>query len=166
MLRSELLPVRGVAPVERSAGRDAPGIRAAEPSDLPAILALLEAAGLPLDGVEEGIDGFVVAETAAGLMGVAGLERHGRDAVLRSVAVDSRMRGSGLGDRLTRRVLKTARKDGVRRVYLLTTTAADYFPRFGFRRVPREEASPGVRESVEFREACPASAVAMALELA
>lgn len=146
-------------------GSEAHVVRAAEASDLPAILGLLRDAGLPPDGVEEWVGGFVVAETAGSVVGVAGLERHGRDGVLRSVAVDARMRGSGLGGRLTRRILEAARRDGIRRVYLLTTTAADYFPRLGFRRIRREEASPEVQESVEFREACPASAVAMALEL-
>jgi amino-acid N-acetyltransferase len=49
----------------------------------------------------------------------------------------------------------------VREVYLLTTTAHAYFPRFGFTRVARDEVAPAVRESEEFRGACPDTAVAM-----
>ena len=140
-------------------------VRRAERSDLPAVLVLLADAGLPSAGVEESFASFVVAEVGGRLVGVAGLEIHGRDGVLRSVAVDPACRGRGLGGRLTRRVLERADDAGLRRVYLLTTTAEEYFLRFGFRRIDRREASPEVRRSVEFRDACPASAVAMALDL-
>lgn len=111
------------------------------------------------------MDGFFVAAADGRLVGVAGLEIHGRDGVLRSVAVDPVVRGAGLGGRLTAAVLEAAQKAALRRVYLLTTTAEDYFPRHGFRRIARQDASPEMQESVEFREACPASAVAMVLDL-
>jgi N-acetylglutamate synthase-like GNAT family acetyltransferase len=44
-------------------------------------------------------------------------------------------------------------------VYLLTTTTAGYFPRFGFARIARAEVPSSVQESVEFTAACPASAI-------
>jgi amino-acid N-acetyltransferase len=140
-------------------------LRTATEGDLAAVKALLERVGLPTAGVVEGLARFVVAEAAGGLVGVAGMEVHGRDGVLRSVAVAPSLQQAGLGRRLTERVLDDARREGLRRVYLLTETAADYFPRYGFRRIARADASPEVQRSVEFREACPASAVAMALEL-
>ena len=55
---------------------------------------------------------------------------------------------------------------GVTRVFLLTTTAATFFPRFGFREVARADVDAAVRDSVEFTTACPASAVAMRADLA
>jgi amino-acid N-acetyltransferase len=141
-------------------------VRPASASDLEAIGRLLEEAELPTAGAEEFLSNFVVAEADGRLLGVAGLEVHDRDGLLRSVAVSAASRGLGLGDRLTRRILDEAGRRGLRRVYLLTTTAADYFPRHGFQRIDREQASPEVKQSVEFREACPASAVAMVLDLA
>jgi amino-acid N-acetyltransferase len=141
------------------------GIRPATSDDLPAIARLLEEAGLPTAGVADALGGFVVAEQDGALVGVAGLEVHGRDGVLRSVAVVPWVRGSGLGGLLTERILEDARRAGLRRLYLLTTTAADYFPRYGFRVIDRQAASPEVRASIEFRDVCPASAVAMALAL-
>lgn len=140
-------------------------LRSASPSDLPAVEALLEAADLPVAGVAESLDGFIVAEAGGELVGAAGLETHGEDGVLRSVVVSASHRGRGLGSRLTERVLEASRGSGLRRVYLLTTTAEGWFPRHGFRRIERRDASPAVRQSVEFREACPASAVAMVLDL-
>lgn len=50
-------------------------------------------------------------------------------------------------------------------LYLLTTMAERYSPRYGFRRIAREDVSAEVQRSVEFRVACPASAVAMLREL-
>jgi amino-acid N-acetyltransferase len=82
-------------------------------------------------------------------------------ALLRSVAVDASVRGSGLGLRLTDAALAMARERGAPAVYLLTTTAERFFPRFGFSRVPREHVPATIRESVEFTSACPASAVVM-----
>ena len=46
-------------------------------------------------------------------------------------------------------------------VYLLTTTADGFFPRFGFSRITRDDVPDSVKGSVEFRSACPASAVVM-----
>ncbi|NIP78167.1 MAG: GNAT family N-acetyltransferase [Gemmatimonadetes bacterium] len=134
-------------------------------ADLPAVERLLESEGLPTVGVAEWLEQFVVAERDGRIEGVAGLEVHDGDGVLRSVAVARASRSRGLGARLTSTALASARRSGLRRVYLLTTTAVDYFPRHGFRRIDRAEASPAVRASVEFREACPDSAVAMVLEL-
>ncbi len=142
-----------------------PRLRPASASDLPAVEALLAAAELPVVGVADFIDRFVVVESDGTLVGVAGLEVHREDGILRSVAVAPSYRGHGLGRRLTEQVLDAARAAGLPRLYLLTTTAAAYFARHGFRRIERADASAVVQRSVEFREACPASAVAMVLEL-
>lgn len=99
------------------------------------------------------------------MVGAVGFELHGVEGVLRSLAVDEARRGAGIGAMLTEVVLEHARVCGVERVFLLTTTAEQYFARRGFRKTTREEASPGVRSSIEFREACPASATAMMLDL-
>lgn len=139
--------------------------REAGVSDLPGVEALLSGAGLPTAGVGEALGGFVVAEVDGRMVGVAGLEVHGGDGVLRSVAVDASQRGQGVGAALTERVIERARAAGLGRLYLLTTTADGYFPRHGFRRTTREAATEEIRNSIEFREACPASAVAMVLEL-
>ena len=50
-------------------------------------------------------------------------------------------------------------------LYLLTTTAPDYFRRLGFRALARRHAPAALRESAEFRGACPDSALLMELTL-
>ena len=98
-------------------------------------------------------------------MGSAGLEHYEPAALLRSVAVRRDLRGTGLGRRLTEATLELSRNLVVAEAYLLTETADLFFPRFRFRPIPRSGVPLGVRRSVEFTSACPASARAMVLDL-
>lgn len=146
------------------AGR--PTIRPALPGDLPSVLALLAAAGLPPEGVSEWLPRFVVVERGGAVVAAAGLEVYGRAGLLRSVVVSPELRGSGLGAALTDRIAADAAAAGVRVLYLLTTTAAEYFPRLGFHRIAREALPEAIAASEELRGACPASAVVMEKPLA
>lgn len=94
-----------------------------------------------------------------------GVEIHGLDALLRSVAVALEVRGTGLGSAITGRALTEARESGLGAVYLLTTTAESFFPRFGFERIGWDLVPARVQESREFRGVCPSSAVAMRARL-
>lgn len=123
--------------------------------------ALLLAAALPLDGVAEHFEHFLVIEVAGVVVGAAGLELYGDYALLRSVVVSSERRRVGCGERLIEAIRDEARSRGVRALYLLTTTAETYFAQRGFTRVPRAQIPADVRASREFVEACPASATAM-----
>jgi amino-acid N-acetyltransferase len=147
------------------------GIRHASPSDLPAIEQLLIEADLPTAGVGEILHAhardFFVAETEAGqqgdplLVGVAGLEVCCDNALLRSVAVRPEWRRHAVGRDLVRRIVSEAEARGLHALYLLTTTAEHYFPRFGFEPIERRDVAPEIAETVEFKSACPATAVAM-----
>ena len=140
----------------------APAVGPMKAGELESVLALLKHLGLPVEGLAEHAGTALVARERGGrIIGSAALEIHGSEALLRSVAVEPTWRGSGLGRRLTEAALALAGRLGLSRVYLLTETAERFFPKFGFREVKRDEVPAGVRESVEFRLACPASAVAM-----
>jgi arsenite methyltransferase len=142
-------------------------LRPATPADLPAARALVESAGLPADGLADQFGAsYTVAVDAAGrIVGVGGVEAHGPYGLLRSVAVDASWRGRGVGEAITRDSIAGAAGAGLAGVYALTTTAADYFPRFGFRRVIRGAVPEPVRASVEFSAACPESADVLHLDL-
>jgi amino-acid N-acetyltransferase len=153
-------------------------LRMAQPGDWLAVESLLADAELPLAGAREHLRDFIVAEGAAAtLLGCAALERYAAVAagveegaarvsgLLRSLAVAPAARGLGLGASLVESLLSAARAQGLADVTLLTTTAAEYFPRFGFQRIAREAAPLAVRDSIEFREACPDSAVVMSRAL-
>lgn len=147
------------------AGTPRVDLRAARPDDLEPVRALLAAAELPLDGVPDDLAQFVVAERDGTIVGAIGLESYGEAGLLRSAVVAPSLRGTGLGERLVRALLETARARGTRELVLLTTTAERWFPRFGFERIARDEAPVALHASEEFRGACPASAVTMRLRL-
>lgn len=143
-----------------------PRVRPAAPADLGEVEQLLTASGLPLDGVREALPTFVVAEAGDAIVGVAGLEVCRETALLRSVAVRPEWRSHGVGRALVTRVISDAEAKGLRALYLLTTTAERYFPSFGFRTIQRDDVPAEVRETAEFRGACPASATVMCRDCA
>ena len=138
-------------------------IEPAAAADAPAVLDLIAACGLPEAGVRDHLDAAVVARADGRIVACAALELYGDGALLRSVAVDHTIRGSGVGQRIVQAALDLAKERGAACVYLLTTTAEHFFPKFGFMPVSRDDVPAGVRQSVEFQSACPASAVVMAL---
>ena len=142
-----------------------PIISPATPVDLPAILELLDRSKLPRAGLDEHVTTTLVAKEGKRLVGTAALELYGDCALLRSVAVAADRRGQGLGLTLTAAALDLARRRGVHTVYLLTETAGEFFPRFGFRPISRTEVAEAVLRSTEFTTACPQSALVMARAL-
>lgn len=126
---------------------------------------MLSVNDLPTDGVAENLSTFLVAEERRQLTGTIGLELFGETALLRSAVVAHVARGNGVGGRLVTHLLDRARELDVSDVYLLTMTAEEYFPRFGFQRVERDSVPDLIKRSVEFTTACPASAAAMHLRL-
>ena len=136
-------------------------MRPATAADREAIERLLVESDLTTHALPDWIDRFWVAEQDGRIAGVAGIELYPDGCLLRSVAVRPDMRGTGLGRALVERALDSARESGARQAYLLTLTAERWFPRLGFREIARDEVPASVRESGEFREACPASAIVM-----
>jgi amino-acid N-acetyltransferase len=143
-----------------------PRLRAATTRDAAAVERLLTASHLPLAGVRESLQDFLVAERDGVLVGVGGLEVCCDNALLRSVAVDPAWRSRGIGRDLVTELIARAEARGIHALWLLTTTADRYFPGFGFRMARREDAPDDVRATAEFREACPASASVMVRDLA
>lgn len=140
-------------------------IEPARPADLPSIVSLLERGHLPLAGIEAHVEAALVAREGARIVGCAAVELYDDAGLLRSVAVDPSSRGQGLGIRLTEAALALARQRGAQTMYLLTETAAEFFPRFGFRAIARDQVATAVRQSAEFTGACPDTAQAMMAEL-
>ena len=136
-------------------------MRTALHTDLPTILELLSDNDLPDAGVADHVEKFILEFNDGQLIACAGLELHGTSALLRSVAVSTSQRSSGLGARLVKAQLEAARALEATSVSLLTTTAEMYFPRFGFEIVPRSTLPTELDNSLELRGICPDSAVAM-----
>ena len=138
-----------------------PAVQHAGAGDFDAIARLLRDQHLPLDGLQDHLATTLVARDGDAIVGSAALEVYGDGALLRSVAVTSTLQHAGLGRILVDAAIDLARARGIPALYLLTTTAERYFPRFGFERIERADVPPGVQRSVEFTSACPASAIVM-----
>ena len=124
-------------------------IRKAAAGDLAGIGELLLSSGLPTEGVAGHLGFFLVAEAGGRIVAAAGLEMGDGCALLRSVTVDPSSRGAGLGVEIVRQALRLASVSGAGSVYLLTTTAAGFFPRFGFTPALRSEVDALFPESAE-----------------
>ena len=104
-------------------------------------------------------------DNANHLVGSSGLEFYGTTALLRSIAVDEKLRGQLLGKTIVEDIIAKAKDAKIKDLYLLTETARDYFLTKGFQDVPREVVPDVIRQSTEFSQVCPASAVVMKLTL-
>jgi len=133
-------------------------IRLARKNDLDEVYALLRECGLPWEGFSDHLATALVLVANDKIVGSAALESYHDGVLLRSVCVSLAFRGQGLGRRIVRRILALS---GNRPCFLLTTTAPKYFEKYGFHIISRDEASPGVRQSIEFKSICPEDAVAM-----
>src|SRR5205823_406956 len=83
-------------------------LRSANSSDLAAVEQLLEASDLPIVGVRDNFDNFVVAEEDGTIAGAVGLEKYGAFGLLRSAVVSPRYRSAGVGRQLVERLLARA----------------------------------------------------------
>jgi amino-acid N-acetyltransferase len=133
--------------------------------DVAAIRMLLADCQLPSTSAELLTENSIVAMVGSRLVGTVALEPYDRLGFLRSLAVAPDYRRRSLGRNLCARMVSRARLLGVEELYLLTTDAEQYFSALGFKRIERGEAPPQVRETSQFRFACPASAVCMTRDI-
>jgi len=136
-------------------------------ADLDPVRALLERCELPTADLRaEHLEHFVVCRRGDQLAGTAGVELHGGDGLLRSLAVAPELRGRRLGHGLWARVLDQATRLGIRRLYLLTTTAETLFSSWGFHRIARDAVPSSIQATAEYSALCPSTATVMAMDLA
>jgi len=70
-------------------------------------------------------------------------------------------RGAGCGKRLVQEAEQYAARSGVKRLYLMTTTAEKFFQSLGYRKLERGAVPEAIRATTEFSSLCPASAAVM-----
>jgi amino-acid N-acetyltransferase len=136
-------------------------IERAGPADTDDVLRLLEEHHLPLDGLRDHVATTLVARQDGHIVGSAALEVYPDGVLLRSVAVAPQLRGHGLGHQLTDAAIGLAQDLQAPAIYLLTTTAERYFPKFGFQPIAPTEVPATVQTSIEFTSACPSTATVM-----
>jgi len=131
--------------------------------EMPLIQSLLETNNLPVSDLNDDIT-FFVEKANNSIIATGGIESAGNDAIIRSIAVDNAYKGKGFGSKITRQLLKYAKETGMKDIYLLTTTAENYFPRYGFKKIDRQAVPVDVKNSSQYKDVCPESAVVMKLD--
>ena len=154
--QTDLLMKRSVSPLE---------VTLAQPQDLEEIRSLLQSQQLPIEDIDDHISFLLARNTANRVVGCCGLECYSSVGLLRSLVVDSAFQGKGLGQQLVQQTLEMAKEKELEVVYLLTTTAAEFFEKLGFDQVYRNEVPMAIQQTKEYAQLCPDSAVVLRLQL-
>ncbi len=130
--------------------------------DATQVICLLTDCDLPASDLDEAaFEHFLGCGSGDELQGVIGLEVHAPYGLLRSLAVSSQARSLGCGQALVEALETRARNLGLSALYLLTTTAEQFFARRGYACVERADVPPQIQATREFASLCPASATVM-----
>lgn len=122
--------------------------------------ALLEQHKLPTSDIDDDKLLYLLMD-GEHLIGTAGLEIFGNHSLLRSVSVVTAQQGKGYGKFISDAIEKYAKEIGIECMYLLTTTAKDFFERQGYCVIDRNTVPEAVKQTAEFSSLCPATAVVM-----
>lgn len=136
-------------------------LRAAKRDDIDYLKSLLRENGLPIDDIPDVFDSLYVCTIDGKRVGVGGFEQYGQDALLRSVAIEEAERNKGYGKLLCEQLLTVARRKGVATVYLLTTTADEFFRQLEFKNVDRDTVPRSIQQTNEFSDLCPSTATCL-----
>jgi amino-acid N-acetyltransferase len=132
----------------------------AETAIRPAILALLQENNLPVSDLDETKALFACLNHGE-VIGTGGLEYFKDCALLRSVSVRKDLQNKGVGKFIVGEIEKVAREKGIRALYLLTTTAKDFFSKEGYETIDRNDVSFEIKNTTEFTAICPSTASVM-----
>ena len=130
-----------------------------------AAIELLKKNNLPTEDLNPGTQLFVVEEGNE-LVGTIAVEYDFNDALLRSLSVAEQKRNAGVGTLLVDFAEGYLKTQGVKTVYLLTTTAEGFFARGGYEIIDRSTVPPFIQRTAEYRFICAATSTVMKKELA
>lgn len=119
---------------------------------------LLDLCQLPSDDIyTQGLQFFGI-KRAGKLVAMIGLEPYESVALLRSLAVLPDYRSLGLARRLVSFIENQAAEQGIEALYLLTTTASNFFKILNYQDVERSVTPLVIQQTAQFSALCPASA--------
>ena len=126
------------------------------------VAALLEACDLPISDLRNGLHADLFGlRTGKKLVGLIGIEHYGTVGLLRSLAVDETHRNNGHGQLLLKHAESWAAQQGIQELFLLTTTAENFFARLGYGRISRSDAPAVIAGTTQFVGLCPSTSAFM-----
>ena len=129
-----------------------------------AAIELLKQNNLPTEDITPGTQLFVV-EDGNEVIATVAVEYDYDDALLRSLSVSEIKRGRGVGSELVPFIEDYVRRQGVRNMFLLTTTAADFFAKRGYKVIDRSNVPEFIQKTKEYSVICASSSTLMKKEL-
>lgn len=121
---------------------------------------LLKKNNLPTEDLHPGTQMFVVEEGDR-VIGTIAVEYDYQDALLRSLSVSEEKRKSGIGAKMVDFMEDYVKQQGVRNIYLLTTTAADFFTKRGYGIIDRGTVPDFIKNTTEYSVICSSSSTVM-----
>jgi N-acetylglutamate synthase-like GNAT family acetyltransferase len=131
-------------------------------SDLHAALA---SSNLPTDDLQDAGRSFFRFVEGNRTLAFGGFELYGEHALLRSIVVLPHGRGQGYGKVAADLLLRKASDAGARTAYLLTTDAAPFFERLGFRAIDRRSAPADILATRQSASLCPSTAALLTRDI-
>lgn len=131
-------------------------IRTACSGDVPAILRLLQGAGVREEGVDKHPENFWVLEEIGDpprIAGTLGMEVHGKWGLLRSFVVERERWNPQVGVKFFLLALSAARERGIDELYLASSGSLPLFEAIGFSEVDDAELPGPIRGSEHLRKA-------------
>ena len=136
-------------------------IRPAGNQDINRIVKILTDNHLPVEDIAEEKVQLFAGVIDDRIVASIGLEDHEKYGLLRSLAVDSDYKNRKIGDKLIKYLLDYVKIKGINALYLLTTTADKYFEKQGFCRLCRMQVPDRIKQTKQFKDICPDSAIVM-----
>ncbi len=136
-------------------------IQAIAPDQISIVAQILKQNDLPIDDIHNPSIQLFVAIYNKEIIGVVGVEKYDNISLLRSLAVLDSYKGEGVGKQLIHYFEDWCESKSVEQIYLLTTTADQYFLKYGFQNVKRDLVPEDIKSTAQFKDICPDSAVVM-----
>ena len=133
----------------------------AREEDVEDLVTLLKSNNLPISDLGLGQRIFLVALLDEKVVGCVAVEIYGTNGLLRSLAVSNNFRGKGIGQKLVAKAEAWSLDNGMKNLYLLTTTAVDFFIKLDWYKIDKASVPEIVALSSEFLSICPSTAVCM-----
>lgn len=140
-------------------------IRIATQDDLIKINQLLKENNLPYEDINLNKIKIFVLNIDNEICGCIGLEIYSKVALLRSFVVNESHRNNGYGKLIVEYAQEFAIRKSINTIYLLTTTAKEYFSKFNFSIIDKNNVDNQIKTTTEFQSLCPCSAICLKKEL-
>jgi amino-acid N-acetyltransferase len=131
------------------------------------VVPLLAECDLPIADVSHSsLLRFFGVRAGGALIAVVGLELYPPFALLRSLAVAPTFRGRGFARELVAFAESFASAQNIEALFLLTTTAEDFFQRLGYSPASRSAAPSAIQTTSQFASLCPSSSAFLSKQIA